>query len=59
MLEVEDGGHFCCVTHREVVVPAIQHFMQTNFPGSISANQIYYTYCYPQIYCVYLELEYT
>jgi 2-hydroxy-6-oxonona-2,4-dienedioate hydrolase len=33
MLEVEDGGHFCCVTHREIVVPAIQRFMQTCCTG--------------------------
>jgi pimeloyl-ACP methyl ester carboxylesterase len=29
MLEVEDGGHFCCVTHREKVVPAIMRFLNT------------------------------
>ena len=29
LLEVEDGGHFCCVTHSEKVVPAIIHFLQT------------------------------
>lgn len=29
LLEVEDGGHFCCVTHREKVVPAIKQFLQT------------------------------
>ena len=30
MLEVEDGGHFCCVTHREKVVPAIIRFLNTS-----------------------------
>ncbi len=29
LLEVEDGGHFCCITHREKVVPAITHFLNT------------------------------
>jgi pimeloyl-ACP methyl ester carboxylesterase len=29
LLEVEDGGHFCCVTHSEKVVPAIKQFLQT------------------------------
>jgi pimeloyl-ACP methyl ester carboxylesterase len=29
LLEVEDGGHFCCVTHSEKVVPAIIHFLHT------------------------------
>ncbi len=29
LLEVEDGGHFCCVTHSEKVVPAIINFLQT------------------------------
>ena len=27
LMEVEDGGHFCCVTHREQVVPAIDRFL--------------------------------
>jgi pimeloyl-ACP methyl ester carboxylesterase len=27
LLEIEDGGHFCCVTHREQVVPAILRFL--------------------------------
>ncbi len=31
LLEVEDGGHFCCVTHREVVVPEIVHFLNNVF----------------------------
>ncbi len=26
-LEVEEGGHFCCLTHRELVVPAIIRFL--------------------------------
>ncbi len=30
LLEVEDGGHFCCVTHREKVVPAIIYFMNNS-----------------------------
>ena len=29
MLEVADGGHFCCVTHRELVVPEIRWFFST------------------------------
>ncbi len=29
LLEVEDGGHFCCITHREKVVPAIIRFLNT------------------------------
>jgi pimeloyl-ACP methyl ester carboxylesterase len=29
LVEVEDGGHFCCVTHSEKVVLAIIHFLQT------------------------------
>ncbi len=29
LLEVEDGGHFCCVTHRQQVVPAITRFLNT------------------------------
>ncbi len=29
-LEVEDGGHFCCITHREKVVPAIIRFLYTS-----------------------------
>lgn len=29
LLEVEDGGHFCCVTHSEKVVPEITHFLHT------------------------------
>jgi pimeloyl-ACP methyl ester carboxylesterase len=29
LLEVDDGGHFCCVTHREVVVPEIRQFLNT------------------------------
>ncbi len=33
-LEVEDGGHFCCATHSEKVVPAILHFLQTSFAES-------------------------
>jgi pimeloyl-ACP methyl ester carboxylesterase len=28
LLEVEDGGHFCCVTHREKVVPALTQFLK-------------------------------
>jgi pimeloyl-ACP methyl ester carboxylesterase len=31
LLEVKDGGHFCCVTHSETVVPAVIHFLQTAF----------------------------
>ena len=31
MLEVEDGGHFCCVTHREKVVPVIIRFLNNSF----------------------------
>jgi pimeloyl-ACP methyl ester carboxylesterase len=31
LLEVEDGGHFCCITHREKVVPAIVRFLNTSF----------------------------
>ncbi len=31
LLEVEDGGHFCCVTHSEKVVPVIIQFLQTCF----------------------------
>ncbi len=31
LLEVEDGGHFCCVTHSEKVVPAMRQFLQTCF----------------------------
>jgi pimeloyl-ACP methyl ester carboxylesterase len=31
LLEVEDGGHFCCVTHSEKVVSAITHFLQNCF----------------------------
>ncbi len=31
LLEVNDGGHFCCVTHSEKVVPAITGFLQTCF----------------------------
>ncbi len=30
LLEIEDGGHFCCITHREMVVPAITHFLNTS-----------------------------
>lgn len=30
MLEIEDGGHFCCVTHREKVVPAIIRFLNNS-----------------------------
>lgn len=32
LLEIEDGGHFCCVTHSEKIVPAINHFLQTCLP---------------------------
>lgn len=28
LLEIDDGGHFCCVTHSEKVVPAITRFLQ-------------------------------
>jgi pimeloyl-ACP methyl ester carboxylesterase len=31
LLEVKDGGHFCCVTHSEIVVPEVIHFLQTAF----------------------------
>ncbi len=31
LMEVEDGGHFCCVTHSKKVVSAIIHFLQTCF----------------------------
>jgi pimeloyl-ACP methyl ester carboxylesterase len=27
LLEVADGGHFCCVTHREIVVTEIRQFL--------------------------------
>jgi pimeloyl-ACP methyl ester carboxylesterase len=27
LVEVEDGGHFCCATHREIVVPEIIRFL--------------------------------
>ena len=30
LLEVEDGGHFCCITHREKVVPDIIRFLNTS-----------------------------
>jgi pimeloyl-ACP methyl ester carboxylesterase len=29
LLQVEDGGHFCCATHREQVVPEVSHFLST------------------------------
>jgi pimeloyl-ACP methyl ester carboxylesterase len=31
MLEVEDGGHFCCITHREKVLPVIIRFLNDSF----------------------------
>jgi len=31
MLQVEDGGHFCCITHREKVVPEIVQVLKTAF----------------------------
>lgn len=34
LFEVEDGGHFCCVTHREKVVPAITHFLNSSLSYS-------------------------
>ncbi len=30
LVEVEDGGHFCCITHREKVVPAIIRNLNTS-----------------------------
>lgn len=31
MLEVNDGGHFCCITHREKVMPVIIRFLNDSF----------------------------
>jgi pimeloyl-ACP methyl ester carboxylesterase len=35
MVEVEDGGHFCCVTHKEKVVEEIVEFLRRCFGGAM------------------------